>query len=114
MTISTWTPVLNQVSNITNANPGVVTTTTNHGYLNGLYVRFQIPPDYGMNQLGSNIYLIEILSPTTFSINVDTTNYTPFASGSIIQVPQVIPVAEVALTLQNAERNTLTPIGGGL
>lgn len=112
MTISTWTPLRQEISNITNANPGVVTTVDDHGYLNGLYVRIVLPANFGMQQVNSNIYLITVLSPTTFSIDVDTTTYDAFTLGSSNQVPQVIPVGEVALTLANVERNTLTPVGG--
>jgi hypothetical protein len=112
VTISTWRPVERIVSAITQANPGVVTTTTAHGYLSGLYIRFFFPANFGMMQLNGNVYLITVLSPTTFSIDTDTTNFDAFTTAVTTQSPQVIPVGEVALTLANAEENTLTPVGG--
>lgn len=112
MTISTWGPLRRNISNITQANPGVVTTTINHGYHDGLYIRFYFPANFGMPQLNGNVYLITVLSPDTFSINENTSNFDAFTLFSTSQTPQVIPVAEVAETLVNRERNTLTPISG--
>ena len=112
--ISTWSPLNRTVASITNANPGVVTTSSPHGYFNGLQVRFFFPANFGFTQSLGQIYTITVLSPTTFSLNANTTFYSPFNDSVTTQTPQVIPVAEVALTLKNAEMNTLTPFGGGL
>ena len=115
MTISTWTPVSRIITNITQANPGVVTTSQPHGFLNGLYVRidmFPKPSLYGMTQVNNQIYLITVIDTTNFSIDVNTTGFDTFIAGTNPQSPQVIPVGEVATTLQNLERNTLTPYGG--
>lgn len=166
----------------------IVTTTEPHGYLPGLYVRFNLNGGFGMEELNGQQFLIGDITPTTFSIPINTTLFTPFATGSAnvaqivnsspaqvntdaaqfvpnssiiisgldplqpisvisgnifnildvrygtlltinvdlsgypfytgpgiirnIQVPQVIPIAEIAETLQNAEKNNLTPIGG--
>lgn len=111
MTISTWTPISNSIASITNSNPGVVTTTSDHGYQDGLYVRLNITAADGMPQVNRNVYLATILSSTTFSIGIDTTNFDSFAVNSTSQVSQVIPVGEVATTLKNAERNALSPVG---
>lgn len=98
---------------ITQANPGVVTTTTDHGYLDGLYVRFYFPANFGMYQVNGNVYQITVLTNSTFAIDVDTRTYDAFNSAlSTTQTPQVIPVAEISSTLRNAEKNNLTPISG--
>jgi hypothetical protein len=81
VTISTWFPVAATIANITNASPGVVTTTADHGYLDGLYVRLNIS-SFGMSQVNGNVYLITVLSPTTFSIGIDTTSFEPFVPAS--------------------------------
>ena len=107
-----WKSVRNSVTAITNANPGVVTTSTAHGYFSGLIVRFEFFADFGMQQLLGNIYTIIVLSPTTFSIDANTTTYDPFFISSTVQVPQVVAVGEIASTLKNSEQNLLTPIGG--
>lgn len=94
MTISSWYPVAATIANITNASPGVVTTTGNHGYLDGLYVRLNIS-GFGMSQVNGNVYLIKVLSPTTFSIGIDTTSFEPFvptSSNSISAITNANPV----------------------
>jgi hypothetical protein len=100
-----WIPASQIITSITQANPGVVTTARAHGYSDGLYVRLTFPDVDGMEQANNQVFVITVLSPTTFSLNVDTSNYTAFAPISPLQSPQVIPGGEVALTLQNAERN---------
>jgi len=102
-----FTPTSQTITGITNANPGVVTTALPHGYLTGDTIRIVFPPrsSFGMTQVNGNTYVVKVLSPTTFSISANTTNYDSFALGSNKQTPQVIPVAENALTLLNAEKN---------
>lgn len=100
-----YVPAAQQVTNITNANPGVVTTLVDHGYLNGLNVRFFLQNDFGMQELGNNTYVVVVLSPTTFAINQNTTLFTPFNPSNTRQIPQVIPMAEQANTLLMAEKN---------
>lgn len=112
MTIPTWKPLQKTVASITVANPGVVTTTTAHGYFDGLIIRFDFYDDYGMNQILGNAYTITVLNSTSFSLNASTLGFDPFVISSTTQTPQVIPVGEVALTLKNLEQNTLTPTGG--
>jgi hypothetical protein len=105
----TWKPVENIISSITNANPGVVTTTSDHDYSSGAIVQFFFPANFGMNQLIGNNYTITVLSPTTFSINENTTNFDPFTISTTLQSPQVVPVGEVANSLSSRQQNTLTP-----
>lgn len=112
MATPVWQPNYSVISSITNANPGVVTTASPHGYFTGAIVQFFYGPKFGMPELIGNTYTIAILSPTTFSINQNTTLFQPFTIGTTLQVPQVVPVGEVATTLKNLERNLLTPIGG--
>lgn len=112
MAIPVWQPNYNVISSITNANPGVVTTASPHGYYSGLIVQFFFGPLFGMQQIIGNIYTIIVLSPTTFSINQNTIAFDAFTIGTTLQVPQVVPVGEIASTLKNVERNLLTPIGG--
>lgn len=109
-----FTPQARVISNITNANPAVVTTTQPHGYLTLLFIRFFLPaPTYfGMQQLNGQFSQIIVLSPTTFSIPIDTTQINAFTTSGNSQVPQCISMAENASTLLQAERNALPPIGG--
>ncbi len=105
-------PAMRLIAAITNANPAVVTTTFAHLYLTGLIVRLDLPPAVGMPQANGMTGTITVLSPTTFSINIDTTLFTPFA---IPAMPgphedicaQVVPVAEVNSSLVQAVQNIL-------
>lgn len=115
MTTSTWAPQARIITNITQANPGVVTTSQPHGYLDGLYVRIDMAPTpslFGMTQVAGNVYLITVLDTTSFSIDADTSSYDAFVYVTNPQSAQSIPVGEVATTLKNLERNTLTPTSG--
>ena len=115
MTVSTWSPISRIITDITQDNPGVVTTSQPHGYITGQYIRIDLLPKpwlFGMTQVNNLVYLITVLSPTTFAINTDTTNFDTFIPLTIPQAPQSIPVGEVAATLLAAEKNTLTPYGG--
>jgi hypothetical protein len=100
------------ISTISKANPGVVTTTQAHGYLDNLFVRIVLPGNFGMNQVNGQVYRITVLSDTTFSLNSDTSKFDSYSVITTSQSPQVIPVGETADTLANREENTLTPIGG--
>lgn len=99
-------PARRLIQSISNANPGVVVTTQNHGYHNNLYVRLNIPIADGMQQATGNVYLITVLSSNSFSINQDTTNFATFSLNSTTQSAQVIPIGSTATNnLINAERN---------
>lgn len=92
-----------------------MTTSQPHGFLDGLYVRIDLFPDpsaFGMTQVSNQVYLITVIDSTSFSIDVDTRFFDTFIPGTDPQSPQAIPVGEVATTLNNLERNTLTPYGG--
>ena len=68
-----------QIASITNANPGVVTTTNPNTYVVGMMVTFQIPPAFGMQQLNHQLVQVTNVVGTAITINVDTTKYAPFA-----------------------------------
>ena len=85
------------IASITQAMPMVVTTILDHNYVAGMEVTFLIPPQFGMVQL--NTLNLQVLSVTnnTLTINVDSTNFTPFAYPSPLPSaytpPSVIPNA---------------------
>lgn len=98
-------PNRQEVSSITRANPGVVTTTQDHGYEDGLCVRFFFPLNVGMNQLNEKVVKITKLDDISFSIGVNTSKFDVFSPVSSSQEPQVIPVAERADILSQSVRN---------
>jgi len=66
------------VTNITQANPGVVTTSAAHGFTTGEVVG--MAGVVGMTEVNGNSYTITVLSATTFSLGVDTSGFTAYVS----------------------------------
>ncbi len=123
MSISCWaypnpiyTPAMRIVSSITNSNPVVITTSFAHNYITGTIVRIDIPtqpiatPSLGMPQINQQFGPIEVLSPTTFSLPIDSTYYDAFVvpmSAQNYTCAQAVPIGEVTSILTAAVQNTL-------
>lgn len=114
-----FAPAVRDLLSITSAYPAVFTTTydgTNpgaHGYKTGLIVRIDIPPHFGMQQLNQFQGTITVLSPSTFSMNVNTTGMNPFVipaenPGFNFTPAQVTPIGEVAAQLDQSFVNQLS------
>lgn len=81
-----YTPPRSAISAITQADPCVVTTSTNHDLTTGQVVRVHVPQNYGMVELNQKQVFVTVLTPTTFSlqaqqyipININSTNFTAF------------------------------------
>jgi len=97
-----WLPAANTITAITNANPAVITTATDHGYSTGYNVRIVFPFPYaksfGMIQINEQIGTITVLSDNTFSININTTGYDTFVVGTTLENAQVIPIGQYTNT----------------
>lgn len=105
-----YRPQLLVITAITQASPAVVTTNIDHNYLTGTIVRLWIPLEAGMQQLaGLEQWDITVLTPTIFSIPVDSTNFDPFVAptGAKQQCAQVFPVGEENEMLTMASTNVL-------
>lgn len=100
-----FVPNRHEVSSITNADPGVVTTTQAHGYETGYRVRFFFPLNVGMNQLKDKVVTITKINDTSFSIGVDTTNFDVFSPVGASQAPQVIPVGSLSDSVLEPTQN---------
>ena len=103
-------PAMRLVASITNSFPAIVTTTFNHQYKNGAIVRFDIPFADGMQELNLQLAPIAVTSPTTFTIPIDTNNFSPFSIPGgvppyVNTAAQVVPVGEQADTLASATFN---------
>lgn len=77
------------ISNITQASPGVVTTTTDHGYETGDWVT--LASVVGMTGVNGNAYKIVVLSSTTFAlyndnVAVNTALFSAYVSGGTAAV----------------------------
>jgi hypothetical protein len=66
------------ISGITQANPGVVTTTASHGYTTG--DRIYIANVVGMVDVNNRLFSITVLTATTFSLGIDTSGYAAYVS----------------------------------
>lgn len=107
-----FTPAMRLIASITNSNPGVVETTFPHGYISGLVVRMIVPQRNGMYEINHLEGAIRVLTPTTFSIDIDTQFFEPFvipAYNSQLSTvgPQVVPIGEINSMLTGAVQNIL-------
>lgn len=93
-----WLPQINTITSITQSNPAIVTTATNHGYSTGFNVRIVFPFPYaylfGMIQINGQIGTITVLSPNSFSTTINSTNFDPFVVGTTLETAQTIPVGQ--------------------
>jgi hypothetical protein len=72
------------ITDISETNPAVVTTSAAHGLASGDVGK--IAAVVGMTQINGVTALIEVLSSTTFSlVGVDATGFTPYTSGGTFQ-----------------------------
>lgn len=72
------------ISNVSQANPCVVTTAAAHGFETGFFVRITdlngcIPTHRGMDQINNRKFRIVVLDNTSFSLQ-DATTYKPLDS----------------------------------
>ena len=101
-------PAMRIIAAITNGFPAIITTTFNHNYQTGLIVRLDIPPEFGMQQANQLFSSIIRIDATNFSMEIDTTYFDPFIvplPALIFNVPQVVPLAEDASIIYQAERD---------
>jgi len=91
---SNWVPPAIYITNITQANPGVVTTSVEHGYATGDIYRLHVPAAFGMVEADGLQVTITVLTATTFSIGVDTTTFTAFAFPASADVPVTFPIVD--------------------
>jgi hypothetical protein len=107
------------VTGITQATQGVVTVSQAHNYVVGQKIEFTIPGSFGMVQL-NNYYLpqskpvvITAVTAYTFTINVNTTNFTAFAFPATALSPTAQLFATVAPAGQSTQFNPITGVQTG-
>lgn len=111
-----YQPAMRIITGITNSFPAVVTTSFNHQYKDETIIRLDIALGYGMPQANQLFGSIVVLSPTTFSIDIDTTLFDAFITpASPTQYSQCVPIGENNDTLAAATLNILNPnVPGGI
>lgn len=90
-----WQPQAHLIADVTHEQFAVVTTLLDHGYLDGMYVRIFVPPEYGMN-IPYVQTIIAIVSPTEFITQIDTRNQMPFVIPTSVPAftpAQVVPIS---------------------
>lgn len=105
-------PAMRLIASITQANPCVVTTTFEHGYITGTIVRLDIPTADGMQQANQFYGPITVTGTTTFTLPLDTTYFTPFSipvspSPHVNTCAMVVPIGENNDMLTAAVKNVL-------
>lgn len=111
VTVRAITGATKTINAATQANPGVITTSTNHGYTSGdTVIIFGV---VGMTQLNGKAYKITVISANTFSlldittgVAVDTTGFTAYSSGGT--------VSNALETLTDSYLGTLSSTAGGI
>jgi hypothetical protein len=107
-------PAVRDITEITQASPAVITTSFAHGYKSNWWVRLIVPQGFGMTILNKRKFLITVLSPTTFSIPIDSSGFDAFVIPPYGLFPlsprfgtpaQAVPVGEEAHILSATERN---------
>lgn len=83
------------IASITNANPMVVTTVNDHGYVAGMMVVFLIPSQFGMVELNKINAQVISITDDTLTINLNSINFFVFSYPSPLPSaytpPSVIP-----------------------
>lgn len=105
-TVTTWKKVVQApyyypqratITNITAANPMVITTSTNHGLTAGQQIRIQVPSVFGMTQANNLTGTITAVTATTITVGgIDSSAFTAFAWPAVSSLPfnraHVIPI----------------------
>jgi hypothetical protein len=76
-------------TSISNANPGVVTTNLFHGFATGQVINIADAAGGTFNLLNNTPLEIEVLSPTTFAIPINTTAFGTYLSSSAQITPNL-------------------------
>lgn len=110
--LPTFQRAMRLVTNITQAEEAVVTTSFAHQYETGDIVRLYVPKGWGMIQANKLQGEIIVINSTTFSISINTLLFDAFVtppdpSPLVNGVPQAVPVGENNRKLTSATQNVL-------
>ncbi len=113
-----FVPGKRYISDISNAQFAVVTTTEDHNFTDGEIVSFRVSKDSGMFEMNEKQAKVLLHTSDTITVNIDSMNFTPFVAGLDIQVPpmvvpsssSIIPDSDPAtVNLEDAFDNRSTP-----
>lgn len=107
----TFQPAMRLIVAITKDFPAVVTTDIDHQYINGAIIRLYVYPENGMTQANQLAGAIEVVTPTTFKISINTHEFDTFIVPGVPTANNTqaccVPVGEVSSTLKSATRNAI-------
>jgi hypothetical protein len=96
----TYTPAINDLTNVTNSNIATVTTVSDHNYVINQQVQFFIPSQWGMRQLNQlKGYVLTIPTSNEFTVNINTSQFDAFITPTpptyiVIDPAQVMGIGE--------------------
>lgn len=106
-----WYPRTRTIANITLAAAAVVTVTVPHGYSVGMEIFFNIPSPCAMVEMNGLTGTITAVTSLTFTVDIDSTNFTTFAWPKDVVYPtnfaQSIPAGENTANAIAANGNIL-------
>lgn len=93
------------ITNITQANPAVVTVVDSdeNTYIVGQCVHFTVPASYGMTQISQQTGQIVAIDGVDFSVDIDTTQYNAFVypANGVFQPASISPAGSRNLEFNN-------------
>jgi hypothetical protein len=84
-----FTPAYAFISDITLGVQTTVTFTQNHDFTPGEIVSFRVTPVNGTRELNNMETTVQSITPTTITVDINSTFFTPFISNIYVQVPPV-------------------------
>lgn len=113
-----YKPAMRGIIAIARNNPIIIATTLDgvtfgpHGYIDGLIVRLDIPPGWGMFQANQLFGSIIVTGPTTFIIpSINSTSFDVYTAPATFpenrQIGQCVPIGEDNGMLTGATFNQL-------
>jgi hypothetical protein len=96
------------ISTITQANPGAITTAAPHGYSTGDKVF--ITAVGGMTEVNDKIYTITVTGASTFTIGIDTSGFTAYAAGGTTTLTNTTTDRVMGITRYIDATNTKTTL----
>ncbi len=100
------------ITNITAANPAVITVSVAHNYVVGDEIRIHCTADFGMTEIDGLSATITAVTASTITTDVNSAAFTAFAfptsaaAAAGVSHPHIVPIGETATKLDSAMDNT--------
>ena len=78
--MSQFFPLMREISNITQAQIAVVTTTEDHFFVPNELVSFRVTPAYGMFEMNNLRGKVISVTSDTLTVDIDSSNFTAFSN----------------------------------